>query len=339
MKVAFRVDSSRVMGAGHAARCLALAEAFREAGIDSEFVCRKHSGNLIPKIRAKGFDVIELEVKADGWLGASTQVDAGDFAGSLSLETFDWVIVDHYGIGAEWHKAVKQYAAKLMVIDDLADREMNCELLLNQNFGRYNLDYAGLVPSNCRILAGSHYALLRPEFAARRTEALKKRNATKKIKNVLVSIGGSDAGDLTGEVLRNISNKYNVVAVLGPSSPHIEAVLKYEASYPHINVEIDAANMASLMYDADISVGAGGSTSWERCCLGLPTLLYVTAENQRGIACDLEKIGAVRIVDNLERDLDSLASSIYNWKLMSSESAKICDGHGAMRVAEYLLKF
>lgn len=346
MKVMFRVDSSSEMGIGHVMRCLTLAQALKERGTNVEFICRNHKGNLIDTIRSNGFNVHALEVleviEIDNklahshWLGASQQQDAGACIDVLNLERVDWLIVDHYSLDEDWHCKLRPYCRKLMVIDDLADRKFDCDLLLNQNLDVQPADYKNKVTVECRLLLGCNYALLRSKFSKLRKKALESRRATKEVRNILISVGGSDIHNKTYEILQKIDDDLNTVVVLGLSSPHNEMIVDCIKN-TNTKVVINAENMAELMFEADVAIGAGGSTSWERCCLGLPTLLYITADNQRIVAENLEKHGAVTIIKDLEKDLGNISNDFYSWKSMSEKSSKICDGLGTSRVLEYLL--
>ena len=345
MKVTFRVDASLKIGTGHVMRCLTLAQVLKENGANVEFICRLYEGNLIDKIRLNGFNVHELESPEGGevdnklahfhWLGETQQQDADDCINILKVEKIDWLIVDNYGLDRDWQRNLKPYYEKLMVIDDLADRQFDCNMLLNQNLGIQKENYKNKVPNNCELLLGCDYALLRLEFAELREKALEKRGKAKTIKNILISMGGSDVNNITYDILQNIDNSFNIVVVLGKKSPHNKMLENY-AINKNIEVVIDANNMAELILDADLSIGAGGSTSWERCCLGLPTLLYIAADNQRLIAENLEKMGSVKIVKNLGKDLQVIVNNSSLWKSMSKNASTICDGLGANKVAKYL---
>jgi UDP-2,4-diacetamido-2,4,6-trideoxy-beta-L-altropyranose hydrolase len=345
MKVIFRVDSSLKMGTGHVMRCLTLAQALKDNGIHVEFICRKHEGNLIDKVRLSGFSVYELEalkeVRIDNklahshWLETTQQQDADDCIDILRAEKIDWLIVDHYALDEQWQKRLKPYYEKIMVIDDLADRKHQCDILLDQTFDRQYDDYVALVPKYCELLLGSQYALLRPEFSKLIKKALEKRKNTQEIKNILISMGGSDIKNITYDILKNVSNSYNTTVTLGEKSPH-KKMLKNYAKNKNITVMIDADNMAELMLNADLAIGAGGSTSWERCCLGLPTLLYITADNQKSIAENLERVGAVKIVKDLKKNLQTMSTDFSLWKVMSKNATTISDGLGVNRVVKYL---
>ena len=335
MNIVFRVDSSSQMGVGHLMRCLTLADELKKQNHNATFICRELKGNLIKLIEHR---VLILPVDKDfqsddlylSWLGATQEQDAKQTI-QVIHDNADLLIVDSYALDEVWHKQLKPHAKKIMVIDDLADREFDCDVLLNQNLASKQGDYQGKVPSDCELLLGCEYALLRPEFAAFRKRALEKRKKTQEIKNILISMGGSDKKNITYNVLQQLNDGFNIVVVLSSASLHREMIMDYVKG-KNIEVIINADNMAELMLDADLAIGAGGSTSWERCCLGLPTLLFVIAENQRVIAENLEHLGAVIIVRSLKDDLQMMVSNFELWKTMSEKSQAICDGFGVKRI-------
>ena len=336
MRIVFRVDASLKMGTGHVMRCLTIANEFKLQSHEIFFICRELPGNLIPLIK---FPVLVLPnneaFQADdlylNWLGASQEQD---FEHTIKVipKNIDLLIVDNYALDEIWHKKLRRYTKKLMVIDDLADRKFDCDVLLNQNLGIHKLEYDHKVKKECELLLGCDYALLRPEFQLLRAKALAKRKKTKEIKNILISLGGVDFSNKTYNILQDIQDYFNVIVILGGHSQHNKMIINYAKNKKNVNVMIDTDNMARLMFNADLAIGAGGSTSWERCCLGLPTLLYVLAENQRKIAESLETLGAVKIVDNLNENLQNLLNNFSLWQAMSEKAQIICDGAGVKRI-------
>ena len=337
MNIIFRVDSSTQIGAGHLMRCLTLADEFKKQNHKITFVCRGLAGNLISLIK---YSVLALSKDDDfqsddlylNWLGASQEQDAKHTLEVIPKNT-DLLVVDSYALDVTWHKQLRPYVRKIMVIDDLADRNFDCDSLLNQNLGSKKEDYKNKAPNDCQLLLGCEYALLRSEFSELRGKALEKRSSTKAIKSILISVGGSDVNNLTYDILQDIPDQLIITVVLGASSPNNKIIQEY-AKGKNITVIVGSKNMAELMLDADLSIGAGGATSWERCCLGLPTLLFVTANNQLKIAENLEKLKAVKIVDNLKQDLELILDNFNLWQQMSTESANICDGLGVKKVVK-----
>jgi UDP-2,4-diacetamido-2,4,6-trideoxy-beta-L-altropyranose hydrolase/UDP-4-amino-4,6-dideoxy-N-acetyl-beta-L-altrosamine N-acetyltransferase len=347
MKVIFRVDASLQMGTGHVMRCLTLAQVLKENGADAEFICRKHKGNLIDKIRLSGFNVHELEVfeetEVDNklahshWLGATQQQDAYDCIEILKAEKPNWIIVDHYALDEQWQKRLKPYYKKLMVIDDLADRKHQCDILLDQTFGRQQEDYSALTPKDCKLLLGSQYALLRPEFAKWRPYSLKRRSKPE-FKQFLINMGGVDVDNVTENVLDelkicNLPNDMKITVVMGGFAPHLESVKSKANALPYkTEVKVDVGNMAEIMANSDIAIGAAGSTTWERCCLGLPTIQIVIAKNQLFSAEALAHHNIVKLAKEIKEIAYLLESSTEWMNNIGNAALEICDGMGGYKV-------
>ena len=232
----------------------------------------------------------------------------------------------------------------VMAIDDLANRVHDCAILLDQNLGRKDTDYDGLVPGDCLRLTGPHYALLRPEFAAARADALAARTArTGAVQNVLVVMGGTDAPDATGWVIAQLAQMdlpagMTVTTVLGTTAPHLGAVRTALAALPcESELLVGTNRMADLMGHSDLAIGAAGSTSWERCALGLPTVIVVIADNQIDGAAALAASGAARQVAlrdtaGLKTVLDDVLLNSDSCRAMAHAAAAVADGKGAARV-------
>jgi len=352
MKVVFRVDASLIMGIGHVMRCLTLAQILKENNASVEFICRKHEGNLIDKIRSNNFTVYELGLSGENkidtklshshWLGVTQKQDANECINILKTEKTDWLIVDHYAIDEDWHRELKPFCEKLMVIDDLADRKHRCDILLDQTFGRQQEDYLAFIPEGCELLLGSQYALLRPEFAKWRSFSLRRRSKSD-FRQLLINMGGVDVGNVTESILDelktcNLPNDININVVMGEFAPHLESVKSKANALPYnveINVNVD--NMAEIMSNADIAIGAAGATTWERCCLGLPTIQIVIAENQNTIAKSLAKKNAIKLLQD-RKELLSMISDVTDWmKDVSDITRQISDGQGLMRVVSAII--
>jgi UDP-4-amino-4,6-dideoxy-N-acetyl-beta-L-altrosamine N-acetyltransferase len=232
-----------------------------------------------------------------------------------------------------------------MVIDDLADRPHVCDLLLDQTFGRRATDYVPLVPDGCRLLCGSQkYALLRPEFAALREYSLKRR-AKPVLRELLINMGGVDKDNVTGAVLRALQSRplpadCSLTVVMGQTAPWLKNVQVLACSMQRpTRVLVGIDNMAQLMADSDLAIGAAGATSWERCCLGLPSIMLVVADNQLEVAKGLEEAGAALLClsdQGLSKQLavllDKLCADVEQITLLSKAAAKVADGTGAGEV-------
>ncbi len=352
MKVIFRVDSSLEIGSGHVMRCLCLAELLRELGNDVEFICRQHYGNIVKRIRSKGFNVYELELQAgrkvdnklfySSWLGVTQIKDSFDCIDILKTLETDWLIVDHYSLDEDWHRILKPYCKKIMVIDDMGDRALDCNLLLDQNLGSSQAKYHGLIKKYCKTLLGPKYALLRAEFTQWRDYSLKRRANKLHINTILISMGGMDPDNYSGRVLHQLARcklamNTKIYIVLGDNAPHFKEVQRLATKIPLITeVQIGINNMAELMANADLAIGAAGSSSWERCSLGLPTIQIIISENQRQIAEALDKINAIKILKNLD-DIVILMETIDLWFFQIKKNCNInIDGYGSSLVIDQL---
>lgn len=341
-------------------RCLTLADALQKKGIECVFICRLHVGNLISQITQRGHSVLPLpDLKSDfylvnglprhaDWLGTDWQADARDSQAAIKAEQLDWLVVDHYAIDYRWEQCLRPFCQRMMVIDDLADRSHVCDVLLDQNLGRVADDYLALIPPDCKFLIGPKYALLRPEFAQLRSESLKRREQAQ-LKHILISMGGVDKDNITSCVLDSL-NSYDfaqdmrITVVMGNQAPWLSSV-QQKATNMAIQTQVLAgvSDMAELMKESDLMICAAGATSWERCCLGVPGIQLVLAENQVGIATALVLAGAA-----ITAERDTLGSVLS--QLSISEEAKrellamtyaarsIVDGLGTRNVVSQLVE-
>lgn len=362
MKITFRVDASLEMGTGHVMRCLTFANALKEQGTECHFICREHPGNLIPQLTQQGHKVHTLAYSTAAtapantehplahaaWLGSSQATDADLCQAIIETTQPDWLIVDHYALDIQWEKALRPYCKKLMVIDDLADRQHDCDLLLDQTFGRAPKDYLPLVPQDCQLLCGSEYALLRPEFAQWRDYSLKRREQGQ-LEHLLINLGGVDKNNITSQILKALANSplpknCHITVVMGATAPWVEEVKHQAAQLPWpTQVKVGVSNMAELMANSDLAIGAAGATSWERCCLGLPTIMVVLADNQKLIAKGLQAVGAALFLDKqhindneLTRSVAVLTSSPSKVLGMSNSAAKVSDGRGVELILQQM---
>jgi UDP-2,4-diacetamido-2,4,6-trideoxy-beta-L-altropyranose hydrolase len=358
----FRTDASLQIGTGHVMRCLTLADALREHGAHCRFICRDHPGNLFDLIGKRGYSVhvlpdvrehmIENEACSEpalgyrAWLGVDWDVDAQQTVAALDDTPVDWLIVDYYALDARWEQVLKAHCKKLLVIDDLADRPHVCDVLLDQNLGREATDYASLVPEHCIVLAGPRFALLRPEFAALREYSLQRRKMAT-IKHLLITMGGVDKDNATGQVLNALNNcnlppDLRITVVMGPHAPWFAQVQAQAAQMPWpTKVLVGVDNMAQLMAESDLAIGAAGSTSWERCCLGLATIQIALAQNQVTIAQALSNVGAALMlqVEIIAQTLPGLIGSMTSADKLytiSAASSAVTQGKGAALVSDYI---
>lgn len=257
----------------------------------------------------------------------------------------DWLVVDHYLLDERWERAVAGCARAVLVIDDLANRQHACDLLLDQNPGRSAEDYAALLPASCKVIVGPEYALLRDEFCQHRAASVARRRAADyRVVNVLVTMGGSDPGNLTADVLRLLGNQsaareLSLHVVLGAAAPWLDSVqATANSSVLNTVVHHDVKNMATLMAVSDLCIGAAGSTALERCVLGLPTIAIVVADNQQSGANALNRRGAQLLVNALAdvpaamTDLTTGSDAQRRMQMMSESALTVADGKGGARV-------
>lgn len=353
MRVAFRVDATELIGGGHVMRCLTLADALREEGAETSFVCAALPAALGDRLVAAGHALHMiaapdgLERDGEDWHEPPLPVEAQarDVAATLAAlgGPADWIVVDHYLLGATWHSAARRGAERILVIDDLANRLLDCDLLLDQTFGRGAADYRQLVPASAQVLAGASYALLRPEFARERPAALERRKRGGPVERILISLGTTDVGGITASVLDAVVGSTGDCAidvVLGSKAPSLARVGEFAARNDRVSLHVDAADMAALMRDADIAVGAGGMTALERCALGLPSVILPLADNQIANARAIERAGAGLVSDDWQRvpvRLDEILRDQRILRDMSTAASNIIDGGGTDRVVVQMI--
>lgn len=344
INVVFRADASVSIGTGHVMRCLTLADVLKSRGAMCHFICRQDLGHALEFIRMRGYVAHSLP-DSDSFTGGSDL--SGDAMLTRALVTElnpEWLIVDHYGLGQEWECQIRSAAKRLFVIDDIG-RAHRCDMLLDQNFHNpTHARYRRSLDDNTQLLLGSEFALVRPEFSALRTHALQRRRGA--LIRLLVSMGGSDPGNETGKVLDGLEMGWQpgwaLDVVAGGSNPHLNSVAAACDRLPNASLHIQTANMAELMLAADCAITAGGATTWERCCLGLPGLVTVVSNDQLAISEAVARTGAQVLLGwNSTLTGADYAKSIaaltpVSLREMSAAAAAICDGRGAERVAERL---
>lgn len=365
MRFVFRADASVQIGTGHVMRCLTLADELVRQGHECRFVCREHKGHLGDLIADKGYGFTLLPLQSDNeldprdrgaddcayWLGVPWEEDARQTLDAVKAWQPDWLVVDHYTLDAQWESHVRNAipGMRLMAIDDLADRPHEADVLLDQNLGRKPEDYRDLVPGHCRRLIGPRYALLRPEFAEWRHWSLERRRRSGPVKRLLVTLGGVDKDNVTGQVLDALSEAHfsehlEITAVMGASSPWLGQVRNRRLQMPcPTEVVVNATDLAQRMANADLAIGAAGSTSWERCCLGLPSIVLVLANNQQAIAHALHVEGAAYAISAN----DAMRELVKQWSVITDRdyldslgqrAASLVDGLGGGRVLNALIE-
>lgn len=365
MNIAIRVDASLEIGTGHVYRCLSLAGALRKNGARIVFLCRNQVANLSALIRTQQF-AVELLPSVEAlpsssspipaehgapppahahWLGVEQRTDSMQSIQALRNGIpWDLLIVDHYALDFRWEAAMRAVVKRIMVIDDLEDRNHDCDVFLNPN----HLDAAlqrpqCTVPDHCLMLLGPEYVLLRPEFQIARRYGQMRGNG---IARILVYFGGNDLHNLTGLTLEALDfenlRHLLVDVVVGPDNPHRHAVEELVRTRAKTRLHIQPPNFIELLLRADLCIGAGGTTTWERLCVGLPSIIITVAENQTNFARNLHRKNYVTWIGN-----EKEATSLDIAKAILQEISRLqslpfitntitVDGEGASRVAQFI---
>ena len=333
-RILFVADAGPTVGGGHVMRSLTLARALEALGATSTFVTPPAVGHVLAAFAPDMAQVL------------AAYTEARDLAKAAEAAAFDAVVFDHYGLTEREHRGMSQ-GWPVLVIDDLADRPLGADLLLDSGPARRTGDYDGLLPDEARLLLGPSYAPVRPEFAGLREAALAWRGEP--VGRLLVALGLTDVGGITGRVVERLRPRIGEIGldiVLGADAPSLPGLTKVARRDPRLALHVDTPHMARLTAEADIAVGAAGSSTWERCTLGLPRALVILADNQRPSALALAERGAALVVDAAAPDFDAGFDRVLRRLLtdaglrreLAAKSAEICDGLGAPRAAEAFLE-
>jgi UDP-2,4-diacetamido-2,4,6-trideoxy-beta-L-altropyranose hydrolase len=330
----FRADASLEIGGGHVARCRTLAAALASTGWRCLLVTRRLPRAIRQPVLAAGIEVLDLP---DGVAKDAEPEWLADQAPGAAL-----LVADGYGIDGSWLGQARAVAPLVMAIDDLADRALPVDIVLNQNLGASVAAYAGLVPADAQILAGPAFALLRPEFAAVRAGMTPRTGA---LSRALVFMSSGDPGDITRLAAEGATAAGLAVdIVVGGAYPHKQRLREWAAGRRDVRIHVATERMAELMAGADIAVGAPSSASWERCALGLPAVLITLAPNQVTVARHLVEDGAAVSLGwqgevtsrDVARALEALAADPLRVRRMAVAAAGITDGAGTQRVARVI---
>jgi UDP-2,4-diacetamido-2,4,6-trideoxy-beta-L-altropyranose hydrolase len=328
-RILFVVDAGPQVGGGHVMRSLTLARALEGQGASTVFAGPPAMAELL-----------------DAFAPDTARQVADDPAAAAGREAFDAIVFDHYRLAEPDHRALAKGRPSL-VIDDLADRAIGGDVVLDSGPGRKAEDYLGKAPDDARLLLGPQFAPVRPEFAALREPALAWRGEP--VLRILVSLGLTDVGGVTARIVERLRPRVNEVGldvVLGAAAPSLPGLTRVARNDPRLMLHVDTPHMARLTAEADIGVGAAGSSTWERCVLGLPSLMVVLADNQRAAAQAVAEREAALVVDLAQPDFEAafdrallrLLRDADLRRELAAASAEVCDGLGAGRVAEVFLR-
>lgn len=355
MLVYFRTDLSLKIGTGHAIRCLALSKSLQKKGIETRFIFRDYLDGTRPQIEKLFRKPLFIESEAKEkrgiinneyrWNNKTLKQDAIATRRLLQNKDIDWLIVDHYSINREWEKVVKKEVKNILVIDDLGDRDHLCDVLLDSNSNPLaHSIYKKRVNKSTDLLLGNKYALLDPNFSKARSN-LRKKNFKKP--NILIFFGGIDLNEYTLQAVEAVNmldmNISSVDVVVGGSYANKKALRLLCKKY-EFRLHIQTKKMYELMANADISIGSGGSATWERCCVGLPSIVFAAAENQKDIIYHASRKGLIFSPSNKEsfnffirKHLISFIANEPLLEFMSNNCLEAVDGKGCNRVANLLI--
>lgn len=357
-QIIFRVDSASFMGAGHVRRCLTLADRLAGWGFSCTFICADYeeSFNQLVSVAGHALKVIGRPLSAEqnapeGPLSlAATLQDAEATQQTIDAITDETgrrpeaIVVDHYGLSKNWHSALRHVVDRIIVIDDLGRNEFDCDALVVVA-PETQKNYSQLVPVDCRCLLGPRFAMLRDEFAlAVQSKASRSLLHDGSIGRILISMGATDSQNLSSLAVRTIravlGHLVEIDVILSSLAPSLGAVKLLADSDPKLTCHVDSSDMARMMDQADLAIGAGGTTAWERAAMGLPTLLTVVADNQQATADALADLGAAIVIDGgpdfvveLRDTLKFLSGRPGFLRMMSNAASALVDGRGASRVA------
>jgi UDP-2,4-diacetamido-2,4,6-trideoxy-beta-L-altropyranose hydrolase len=347
LNVVIRADASTEIGSGHIMRCLSLAIYIKNCGGLIYFISSGNNDNLKEKVISTGFNFIEIPYSRVQNSFDQNQDANESISAVKKLKKIDWLVVDHYDLDIVWEKRMHPYVSKIMVIDDLANRNHDCDLLLDQNWlfnmeCRYNDKALGSVH-----LIGPKYALLRDEFKKSRN-ILETRKGN--IERVFVFFGGADPENFTGKVLQVLTSvefkRLIVDVVIGEMNPNFDKIVEKVKKRPRTYLHVQIDSIAKLMSCADLSLGAGGSSTWERLCVGLPSIVWTLADNQKKFTKDLHEknlliwmgdgkdFSKIELISKLRQLMISHTSNV----LWSDRCMKLVDGMGTKRVYQKMTR-
>ena len=312
--ILIRADASVALGTGHVMRCLTLADALFAMGQTVRFLCSPETPSIVPRLAQSAYAIVH------------------------DLEPCHLLIVDHYGLGREYEHEARLFTGRIMAIDDTPNRPHDCDLLLDQTYERTADQWLPWLPGDARVLAGTQYLLLRPEFTSPPPPP------RRHLRRVLVTLGGTDPNNVTDLVLDGIGMSgldLSVDVVMGAEAPHLDAIGERIARHPQWQLHVNAAYMAELMDQADLAIGAGGGTAWERCSRKLPSILLEIADNQHDVImalvrsqstlpCRLDAVDLATRLQQLAHAPDDLATLSHNCQF-------VCSTHGTQRVTQAVL--
>ena len=349
-----RVDAGEQIGDGHFLRCLTLANSLEKKFNQIIFISNQLPKHFIKKIKRNNFKMHKINgythIQKEK-LGKKLKIQLihNDLVETKKIikkykNLTNWLMIDHYGIDYVWEKNVRTNIEKIIVIDDLANRKHECDILIDQNFYE-NMEkrYSKLIPNYCKQFLGPKFSLLRPEFFNVRKNLKRK----KQFNRILISFGGSDPSNETKKALLaivDLRKKYKIDVIVGTNNPNKKQIMKLCSKISSCDFYEQVENISKYMKKADLAIGAGGTTTWERCCLGLPTIITSISKDQKKIAEDLSKIGCLIYLGNADKttkiDYVRALNEIDTKKLeeISKKCLLLVDGKGVKRTVNKIFQ-
>jgi len=345
----FRVDASVVIGLGHVMRCLTVANKLASLGWSVIFICNNLLGHQSELIKENGHQVALINsltkktntnINKDFTTDLDCTEDANQTIDILLGQTITLLVVDHYLLDEIWHKKLRPYVKKILVIDDLANRRYDCDILLDQTFNRSQKDYISLVNPGTVTYTGSKFALLREQFQLNSGAVLKHRLGIKTRDRILLMMGGSDPQNYTKKIMVSLlkTEGISITVLLGNNYLYLTEIAELCQQYTNITIKQDVKEVADIMLQHDICIGAAGSATWERCVCGLPTILISLADNQNKILTEMVDFGAAKYLQDItssseiNHHLDGWRNSTDLYYRSVEKNIEICDGHGVNRI-------
>jgi len=337
-----RVDSSTKIGYGHLIRCIALADILKKY-FQIKFICANLNGNLISEINKKDFKIFRLNVKMQK---INIKGDAEKTFSIIKKHGNEnaMLILDNYALSKQWENYIKPYVHKLIVIDDQPNRSHNCDLLIDQNpYDNIKKTYDGLIPKKSKKLLGPKFAMIRNEFKLLRNSV---KIRTFPIENILISFGGTDTDGQSLKILNlfhKIGTNLHFDIVIGKGNKNKKSIKNLCLKNKNFSYHEQINYIGKLILKADLAIGSSGSTSWERCCLGLPSIISISANNQKNIAIQLSKkkcainLGNTKKIKAIDYKLSIDNINKHDLERMSKNSLKLVDGDGTRRILKYIL--
>ena len=360
MKVAIRVDASVAIGTGHVRRMVSLADALARKGAEVRFIWRDHGLDVkamlpnplwsVQPLRAPLYHDTPPEGRAHGeWGRVASELDAAETIARIKDFGPDWIVIDHYAYGLQWHAAIRTgTAARLAVIDDLADSSVAADIIVDQNYHPAPATkFAGLNVADAILLAGPAYAMLADSYAD-----ATRYQFSETVRSIGIFMGGVDAPGTSLIALQAIdlaNLDCHVEIASTDANPNLAALRRAAAARPKTTLTTNLPHLAGFFAHHDLQIGAGGGALWERLCIGAPTIAVICAENQRESVPYLADIGAVRMADGLQAPADAtnaiasqllaLAEAPDAREAMMKLGKTMVDGCGSTRIADALGQF